>query len=65
MMAKIIAYGETRDVAIARMERALRETLIEGVHTTVEFCAMLLASHEFRTGRYHVGSLEGLLETAV
>jgi len=64
MIAKIVAYGETRDVAIARMERALRETQIEGVRTTIEFCSDLLASPEFRSGRYHVGSLAGLLGTA-
>jgi acetyl-CoA carboxylase, biotin carboxylase subunit len=64
MIAKIIAYGDSREAAIARMERALAETLIEGVSTTIEFCASLLASPEFRSGRYHVGSLVELMTAA-
>ncbi|HEY1978298.1 MAG TPA: acetyl-CoA carboxylase biotin carboxylase subunit [Candidatus Baltobacteraceae bacterium] len=65
MIAKIVAYGETRDAAIARMERALRETVIEGVNTTVEFCREVLATAEFRSGRYDVGSLPAMLGAKV
>jgi acetyl-CoA carboxylase, biotin carboxylase subunit len=61
MIAKIIAYGDSREAAIARMERALAETLIEGVNTTIDFCASVLASPEFRSGRYNVGTLVGML----
>jgi acetyl-CoA carboxylase biotin carboxylase subunit len=62
MLAKIVAYGETRDGAIARMERALRETVIEGVNTTIDACLAILATPEFRSGRYDIGSLPRLLE---
>ncbi len=54
MIAKIVALGESREVAIARMERALRETLVEGVSTTIELCLEILASKPFRSGRYDV-----------
>ena len=54
MIAKIVAFGETRDVAIARMERALRETLVEGVSTTIALCLEILATPAFREGRYDV-----------
>ncbi|HXO17421.1 MAG TPA: acetyl-CoA carboxylase biotin carboxylase subunit [Candidatus Dormibacteraeota bacterium] len=54
MIAKIVAFGDTRDVAIARMERALRETLVEGVHTTIDLCLEILAAPAFRKGRYDV-----------
>jgi acetyl-CoA carboxylase biotin carboxylase subunit len=54
MIAKVIAFGDTREVAIARMERALRETLIEGVTTTIGLCLEVLASAEFRAGRYDI-----------
>jgi acetyl-CoA carboxylase, biotin carboxylase subunit len=57
MIAKIIAFGQTRDVAIARMERALRETLVDGVNTTIALCLEILATPEFREGRYDVGFL--------
>lgn len=65
MVAKIVAFGETRDAAIARMERALRETVIEGVNTTVDFCCDVLATPEFRSGRYDVGSLPAMLGAKV
>jgi acetyl-CoA carboxylase, biotin carboxylase subunit len=54
MIAKIVAFGETREVAIARMERALRETLVVGVHTTIELCLEILATPAFRNGRYDI-----------
>jgi acetyl-CoA carboxylase biotin carboxylase subunit len=57
MIAKIVAYGDSREIAIARMERALRETLIEGVQTTIELCLEILATPAFRDGRYDVGFL--------
>ncbi|HTA54655.1 MAG TPA: acetyl-CoA carboxylase biotin carboxylase subunit [Candidatus Acidoferrales bacterium] len=61
MIAKIVAFGDTRDVAIARMERALRETLVEGVHTTIELCLEVLAAREFREGRYDIEFLPNML----
>ncbi|MFY9718922.1 MAG: acetyl-CoA carboxylase biotin carboxylase subunit [Candidatus Cybelea sp.] len=57
MIAKIVAYGDSREIAIARMERALRETLIEGVQTTIELCLEILATPAFRDGLYDVGFL--------
>src|SRR6185312_2600333 len=48
MIAKIIAHGRTREAAIARMERALTETRIEGVKTTVDFCRDILRDDDFR-----------------
>jgi acetyl-CoA carboxylase, biotin carboxylase subunit len=61
MIAKIIAFGATRDAAIARMERALRETVIEGVNTTIDQCLEILATKQFREGKYDIGFLPGLL----
>jgi acetyl-CoA carboxylase biotin carboxylase subunit len=48
MIAKIVAHGATRDAAIARMERALAETRIEGVKTTIDFCRDVLRDPAFR-----------------
>ena len=61
MIAKIIAFGASREAAIARMERALRETVIEGVNTTIEMCLEILATPQFREGRYDIGFLPSLL----
>jgi acetyl-CoA carboxylase biotin carboxylase subunit len=64
MLAKVIVSGETRDDAIARMERALRETVIEGVNTTIDQSLEILATREFRSGRYDIGFLPSLLQPA-
>ncbi len=65
LLAKAVAYGDTREAAIARMERALRETVIEGVQTTIGLCLEVLASREFRAGRYDIGFLPSMLGSAV
>jgi acetyl-CoA carboxylase biotin carboxylase subunit len=65
MIAKIVAHGETREAAIARMERALRETVVEGVHTTIDMCLELLGTPEFRKGEYHIGFLPAFLNETV
>ena len=41
-LSELIAHGETRAVAIARMETALDETVIEGVATNIELHQDLL-----------------------
>ena len=50
LIAKIIAWGPTRAMAIARMERALRETVIEGVATTIPFHLRVLDNAFYRRG---------------
>jgi biotin carboxylase len=47
------------------MERALGETRIEGVKTTVEICREILASDTFRAGGVGVGWLPQLLADRV
>jgi len=65
LLAKTIAYGDTRDAAIARMERALRETVVEGVGTTIELCLAVLSSREFRTGHYDIGLIPAMFAPTV
>ncbi|HYQ81920.1 MAG TPA: biotin carboxylase N-terminal domain-containing protein, partial [Anaeromyxobacteraceae bacterium] len=55
ILAKVVAHAATRDAAIARMERALREYLVEGVATPIPFLLDLLRSEPFRAGRIHTG----------
>jgi biotin carboxylase len=43
------------------MERALSETVIEGVQTTVDLCIEILAAPAFRDGRYDVEFLSNEL----
>ena len=50
LLAKIIVHAPTRDEAIAKMERALHETRLEGVATTRDFHLRVLANDYFKRG---------------
>ncbi len=50
LLAKIIVHAPTRGEAIAKMDRALRETRIEGVATTRDFQRKILANEYFQRG---------------
>lgn len=65
MLAKVVAFADTREHAIARMERALRETVVDGVSTTIQQCLEILATEQFRAGTYDIGFLPSLLRTPV
>lgn len=62
LLAKLIAWGPTRDIAIARMRRALSETIIVGVPTTVGFHQQVLADEAFRRGDVHTGFVADFIE---
>jgi len=69
LLAKLIVWGDHRDGAIRRMERALNELVIVGVQTSQPFHRRVLGESEFRSGRYDIGYLERvgsrLLEPAI
>lgn len=50
LLAKLIVWAETREAAIARMQRALDEYVIEGVVTTIPFHKRLLRHEGFIRG---------------
>ncbi len=58
LLAKLIAWGETRAVAIVRMRRALEEYRIVGVVTNLDLHRALLNSHRFFGGQFHTRFLE-------
>jgi acetyl-CoA carboxylase biotin carboxylase subunit len=60
MFAKLIVWDTDRPSAIARAERALRETVVEGVPTTREVALEVLAGEPFRSGDYSTATLEAL-----
>jgi acetyl-CoA carboxylase biotin carboxylase subunit len=60
MIAKLIVWDNDRAAAIARAERALRETIVEGVPTTRDLALEVLASEPFTSGEYSTSTLEAL-----
>ncbi|HEV8433076.1 MAG TPA: biotin carboxylase N-terminal domain-containing protein [Thermoanaerobaculia bacterium] len=58
MLAKLIAYGETRDAAIDRLDRALRNYVILGTKTNVSWLRRVVTHPAFRDGRVSTRFLE-------
>jgi acetyl/propionyl-CoA carboxylase alpha subunit len=58
LIAKIIAWGETRGDAIMRMLRALEECRISGIKTNIPFCHQLFNSPSFIGGQFDTTFLE-------
>ncbi|MGG4180115.1 acetyl-CoA carboxylase biotin carboxylase subunit [Virgibacillus pantothenticus] len=58
MIAKLIAYGKTREEAIHRMKRALDEFIVEGVHTTIPFHQQIMEHPVFINGDFNTKFLE-------
>ena len=55
LLAKLIVWGSDRDEAINRLHRALSETMISGVNTTVDFYKLLIRDSAFVNGQVHTG----------
>jgi acetyl-CoA carboxylase biotin carboxylase subunit len=61
MIGKIITFGNNRDEAIARMNRALTECIVEGIETTIPFHLQVMRDEHFQRGQYDTGYVERLL----
>ena len=58
MLAKLIVWGETREVALARMSAALGEFEVVGVTTNIGFLGRIVKSRAFATGDLDTGLIE-------
>ncbi|MFC4738082.1 acetyl-CoA carboxylase biotin carboxylase subunit [Bacillus daqingensis] len=58
MVAKLIVHGADRAEAVSKMERALKEFYVEGVHTTIPFHIRLFQHDVFRSGDFNTKFLE-------
>ena len=65
LLAKVIAWAETRDLAIARLSAALEQFVIDGITTNIAFVRRVLDHPSFRAGTVDTGFLdrEGALLT--
>jgi acetyl/propionyl-CoA carboxylase alpha subunit/acetyl-CoA carboxylase carboxyltransferase component len=65
MIAKVIAYGRTRDEALSRLQRALGESVVvlKGGVSNRAFLLRLLGRDEVRSARVNVGWLDRLAAT--
>ena len=61
LVAKIVCWGRDRTESVSRMRRALEETVIEGIETTIGFHLKVLSDAAFLRGEIHTGYLEELL----
>ncbi len=58
MIAKLITVAQTREEAIAKMRRALKEFIIEGIKTTIPFHKQLMKNEDFIKGDYTTKFME-------
>ncbi|HET7449997.1 MAG TPA: acetyl-CoA carboxylase biotin carboxylase subunit [Gaiellaceae bacterium] len=61
MLAKLIVHARTRELAIARMHRALLELTVDGVETSRDFHLRVMEHDDFRRGDISIQWLEAHL----
>ena len=57
LLAKLITYDKTRELAIEKMYQALSETVVQGVKTNIELHKKLLRTNFFTSGEYSINTL--------
>ena len=62
LIGKLIVHGRDRQEAIARLDRALGELIIDGVDTTLPLFDALLSAEDIHTGSYNIHWLEDWLK---
>ncbi|MBU6234762.1 MAG: acetyl-CoA carboxylase biotin carboxylase subunit [Alphaproteobacteria bacterium] len=58
MVGKLIVHGKTREEALRRLKRAIHETVIDGVKTTLPLHAWIVEHPDFVAGNYTIHWLE-------
>jgi len=58
MVGKLIVHGRTREEALRRLHRAIHETVIDGVKTTLPLHAWIIDQPDFISGNYTIHWLE-------
>jgi acetyl-CoA carboxylase biotin carboxylase subunit len=61
MIAKVIVHARTRELAIARMRRALEAMVVEGIKTTIPLHLKIMDDPKFRAGEFSTKFMEDFL----
>jgi acetyl-CoA carboxylase biotin carboxylase subunit len=61
MIAKVIVHARTRELAIARMRRALQAMVIEGIKTTIPLHLKIMDDPDFQAGQFSTKFMETFL----
>jgi acetyl-CoA carboxylase, biotin carboxylase subunit len=62
LISKLATWGATRQEAIARMRRALREYRIEGIKSNISFFLEILGAPDFESGDFDTGFIDQWLQ---
>jgi acetyl-CoA carboxylase biotin carboxylase subunit len=62
MIAKVIVHAGTRELAIARMRRALEAMVVEGIKTTIPLHLKIMDDADFQAGQFSTNFMERFLK---
>ena len=61
LIAKLICHGKDREEAMDKMQRALSQFVVQGIHTTIPLHEHIFADAEFRAGDFDTKFMERFL----
>ncbi len=62
ILSKLITFGRNRDEAISRMTNALKNYLITGVTTNIQFCKWIMQHKDFINNNFNINFIENEIE---
>jgi acetyl-CoA carboxylase biotin carboxylase subunit len=62
LIAKLICHGVDREEAMNKMQRALSQFVVQGIHTTIPLHQKIFADAEFRAGQFDTKFMERFFE---
>ena len=62
LIAKLICHGKDREEAMNKMQRALSQFVVQGIHTTIPLHQKIFADAEFRSGQFDTKFMERFFE---
>lgn len=63
MLGKLVTFGDTREEAVTKMEAALRDFVLLGVSTNIDYLGRIMGNGSFRRGNLHTGFLSAEVDS--